>query len=221
MPPNRPVNPWARAAGLLAGPLYLTLILALGALEPGFSHRTSLMSTLGGAPGVRGVAFNLGVGTTGALVTIFSIGLHHRLPPTWTTRVGSALLMIGGLGLIGAGVFHCNQGCRNVLAEPDLVGRLHLIASLLAGMGTGLAPLAIWAAMRRSVTCNDLAAATLGAAILANLPGIVFWATVATGFRLHSVEGLIQRAGMVVVLIWIFFVAARLGGWRPTQMART
>jgi hypothetical membrane protein len=205
-------NRGAVAAGLLAPPFYLTLIIVLGALEPGFSHRTSLMSLLGGVPGGRGLAFNLGVAATGMLLIAFAIRLPRRLPPTWTAKVGSALLVIGGLGLIGAGVFHCNQGCRNILAEPDFVGRLHIIASLLAGMGTGLAPLFVWMAIRRSTTWKDFATPTLAAAILANLPGITFWITMSTGFRLHLIEGLIQRLGLVVVLVWVFFAAMRL--WR-------
>lgn len=201
---------WTDAAGLLAAPFYLTLIIVLGALEPGFSHRTSLMSMLGGVPGMRGLAFNLGVAVTGLCVIAFAIGLRRRLPAKMTAHIGFGLLVIGGVGMIGAGVFHCNEGCRNILIEPDLSGRLHMIMSLLAGMGNGLALLFAWATMRGAEKWQGFAAPTLVAAILANLPGITFWITISTGFRLHSVEGMIQRLGLVVVLIWIFLVAAQL-----------
>lgn len=209
---NVAVHRWPAAAGLLAAPFYLTLVVVLGALEPGFSHLTTLMSTLGGIPGVRGLAFNLGVATTGVLVIAFGIGLRRQLRPKMSAKLGFALLVIGGLGLNGAAYFHCNEGCRNILTQPGLVGRLHMVSSLLAGMGTGLAPIFVWAAMRGNEDWKGLATATLVTALLANLPGITFWITIATGFRLYSIEGLIQRLGFVVVLIWIFFVAARL--WR-------
>lgn len=209
---NDTVNRGAVAAGLLAAPFYLTLIIVLGALEPGFSHLTALMSMLGGVPGVRGLAFNFGVTVTGMLVIAFGIGLRRQLPPKITARVGFGLLVVGGLGLIGAGVFHCNEGCRNILTEPDFVGRLHIVASLFAGMGTGLAPFFVWVAIRSGTAWKDFATPTLVAAILANLPGIAFWITLSTGFRLHSIEGLIQRLGLVVVLVWVFFAAMRL--WR-------
>ncbi len=209
---NDTVNRWAVAAGLLAAPFYFTLIVTLGALEPGFSHLSTPMSVLGGVPGVRGLAFNFGVAATGVFVIAFGIGLRRQLPLKMTAKIGFGLLVISGLGLIGAGYFHCNEGCRNILTEPDLVGRLHIIMSLLAGMGTGLAPLFVWAAMRGSEKWKGLVTPTLAMAILANLPGITFWITISTGFRLFSVEGLIQRLGFIVVLIWIFFVAARL--WR-------
>jgi hypothetical protein len=201
---------------MLAAPFYLTLIITLGAIEPGFSHCTSLMSLLGGVTGVRGLAFNLGVVATGVCVIVFSIGLQRSLPSRWTAKVGSVLFLIGGLGLIGAGIFHCNQDCRNILADPNVVGRLHLISSLFAGMGTGLALFFFWAAMRGSGKWRGFVTPTLVVAVLANVPGIVLWFTIFANLRLHAVEGLIQRVGIIVVLIWIFFVAARLeraSGW--------
>lgn len=210
---------WAATSGLLAAPFYLTLITVLGATEPGFSHRTSLMSMLGGVPGLRGLAFNIGVAATGVLVIAFAIGLQRQLPARLTTNLGTGLFALGGLGLIGAAIFHCNDGCSNILAEPDLVGRLHILTSFVAGMGTALAPFFIWASMRRDETrWRGFAAPTLAAAILANLPGIAFWITLFTGLRLYAAEGLIQRAGFVVILIWMFFAGARL--WRAASQGQ-
>ena len=203
---------WPAAAGMVAAPFYLSLVVVLGALEPGFSHLTEPMSVLGGAPGPRGLAFNLGVATTGALIIAFGVGLRRRLPPKTSARIGFLLLVIGGLGLIGAAYFHCSEGCRNILIEPDLVGRLHIAFSLLGGMGTGLAPFFVWSAMRGNENWKDLVTPTLVAAFLANLPGVTFWITIASGFRLSSIEGLIQRLGFLIVLIWVFFVARRLWG---------
>ena len=208
------------AAGLLAAPGYLVLITVLGALEPGFSHRTSLMSVLGGVPGVRGTLFNVGVAATGSLVIAFGVGLGRQLHTSGPARAGVGLLLVGGLGMIGAGLFHCNEGCRNILAESDLVGRLHIVTSLLAGMGTGLAPLFLWAAMRRSARWTRTAGPTLVAAILANLTGVTFWVTLAAGLRLTSVEGLIQRAGLVVVLLWMLFVAVSVQRGQVKQRSR-
>jgi len=67
----------------------------------------------------------------------------------------------------------------------------------------------------RSEQWKDLAKPTLVAAVRANLTGITFWITIATGFRPYSVEGPIQRLGFAIVLIWIFMVAVR-----PWHLAR-
>ncbi|MEO1241877.1 MAG: DUF998 domain-containing protein [Pseudomonadota bacterium] len=197
-------------AGLLALPFYLALILILGALEPGYSHLTMTMSALGGVPGARGLAFNLGVGVTGVLIIAFAMGLRRGLLPGWLTQAGTVCLVIGGVGLIGAALFHCNPDCRNVLAEPTLVGRIHMITSLLGGMFSALAPFFLWASMRRDGRWRSFAAPTLAAGILANVPGIVFWMTIATGHRLYAVEGIIQRTGFIVVLIWIVMAAIEI-----------
>ena len=197
------------AAGLVAAPFYFTLIITLGALEPGFSHLATLMSVLDGVPGARGMIFNLGVAMTGMFVVGFGIGLRRQLSPKISARIAFGLLVPGGVGLIGAGYFHCNEGCRNILAEPDLIGRFHTLTSLLAGMGTALAPFFVWAAMRGGDKWKGVATPTLAMAIIANLPGITLWITIFTGFRLSSVEGLIQRLGFGVVLVWMFFVAVK------------
>lgn len=198
---------FASYAGLIAFPFHVALILILGALEPGYDHRTMTMSALGGVPGARGLAFNLGVGFTGVLIIAFAIGLQRRLSPGWLAQAGTVCLTAGSLGLIGAALFHCNPDCKNVLAEPTLVGRIHMITSLFGGMFSALAPFFFWASMRQDDRWQSFAALALAAGILANIPGIVFWATIATGHRLYSVEGIIQRMGLIVVLIWIFWTA--------------
>ena len=201
----------AAVSGGLTAPFYLALILGLGALEPGFSHLRSPMSELGGVPGWRGSAFNIGVAATGVLVLVFAAGFERRLPAARSARAGTALLVTGGLGLIGVGVFHCDPDCRNVLADPDWIGRVHILSSLLAGMGTGLAPLFLWAAMRRSPRWADLAPPTLAMGVLANLSGLAFWLSLLADYRLHAVEGLVQRLGLVLVFLWMGLAAARLG----------
>ncbi len=204
------VSRTAVVAGLLVGPFYLLLITALGILEPGFSHRTSLMSLLGGVPGWRGITFSAGVIVTGALIFAFALGLRRVLPSILSSTIGSWLLAAGGMGLIAAGLFSCNEDCQNILVEPNLFGRLHTVASLLGGMGCGLSLVFFWQAIRRSTNEPELATPTFVAAILANLPGIVFWMTLLMNARLYSVEGYIQRVGFIVVLIWIFFAALQM-----------
>lgn len=207
---NNNINRWMIIAGLLAAPFYITLIITLGVLEPGYNQLAMPMSILGGVPGTRGLIFNMGVAATGAMVIVFGVGLWRLLPTKITAKIGIALLVIGGLGLVGAGYFHCNEGCVNILKEPDLDGQIHTVVSLLAGMGTALAPFFIWASMRRSEKWKSFTRPTLVLAILANLPGITFWLSFATGYRLLSIEGLIQRLGFIVILIWIFYVTMKL-----------
>ena len=156
-------------SGLLAAPFYLVLIFTLGVLEPEFSHLTKQMSLLGGVPGMRGLIFNVGVAFTGVLVIIFGLALWRQLPAKISAKIAFGLFVMGGVGLIGAGMFHCNEGCKNILIEPDIVGRLRSVASLLAGIGTGLAPFFVWVVMRGSTNWKNFATPTLMAGISGNL----------------------------------------------------
>jgi hypothetical protein len=154
--------------------------------------------------------FSAGVTMTGTLIIAFAQRLRRVLPSIPSSTIGVWLLTSGGIGLIGAGLFACNEGCRNILVEPNLVGRLHTIASLLGGSGCGLSLFFLWGAIRHSDTWRAFSTSTLVAAILANFPGVVFWMTLFTNSRFYSVEGYIQRMGIIVVLIWIFFAALRM-----------
>jgi hypothetical membrane protein len=100
-------------AGVIAPLLYVILILGFGYLEPGYNHLTHMMSLLGGVEGVRGWLFNLGVIFIGLLVAIFGLGLHQILNDGAGSRIGPTMLVLGGIGLIGGGVFHCDQDCMN------------------------------------------------------------------------------------------------------------
>ncbi len=202
---------WRITAGLLAPLFFFVLIFTLGALEPGFIHRASLMSRLGGVPGVRGVAFDVGVALTGVLVIIFASGLRQNLPSSLSSRIAVCLLVIGGLGLMVTGAFPCKPQCRNIIIEPDFVGRVHLIASFISGVGLAWSPLAIGIAFRNDEQWRNWSLPAFAVAIASNIPGIVLWVTLATGARLHSIEGLLQRAGIMIVFVWIFALAFKLG----------
>ncbi|MDH5654965.1 MAG: DUF998 domain-containing protein [Spirochaetia bacterium] len=199
-------NVWL-TAGFIAAPLYISITALLGFLEEDYSHLTTTMSVLGGVDGFRGLLFNFCVFFTGILVISFGTGLFRQNSGNKMYKFSLGLLWSGGLGLAGAGLFPCSAACRNIFIEPDFTGRLHMISSLLAGMGTGLAPLFIWIAIRREELWQNLKNMTFIFAILSNLPGIIFWITILSDNRLPAIEGLIQRLGFIFVLLWMLYVS--------------
>jgi hypothetical membrane protein len=178
------------------------------------------MSLLGGVPGLRGLIFNIGVCTTSVMVIVFGVLLCRQLPPQSSASIAMGLFLVGGLGLLGAGLFHCNEGCRNVLVAPDLIGRVHAIASFIAGMATGLALVFVWLAVRNHAKFETLVGPTLAAALLANFSGILFWISFLTGGSLSAVEGVFQRTGILTTLFWMFYVAVRIWARRPILPAQ-
>lgn len=117
---------WLAIAGIVAPILYISVAIIMGLLEPGYRHKTMMMSILGGVGGWRGAAFNLGLVLTGTLLIAFGFGLHRRINQGRGKRIGLVLLVIAGVGLMGSAYFHCDLGCVNVIQESDFRGQMHM-----------------------------------------------------------------------------------------------
>ncbi len=89
---------WLAIAGIIAPILYISVATIMGLLEPGYSHRTMMMSILGGVGGLRGAAFNIGLALTGTLLIAFGFGLYREINQGRGKKIGLVLLMIAGVG---------------------------------------------------------------------------------------------------------------------------
>jgi hypothetical membrane protein len=196
-------------AGILAPIIFFSMIIVLGALEPNYNHMTRMMSALGGVQGIRGLLFNVGIALIGILVALFAIGLHQHIDDKEKSKAGLILFVLGGLGLVLSGVFSCNEGCANVIVERNLIGIFHVLAAFIAGMCLSIAPFFIYGRMKKSPSWKKYATYTLVTGIIANVPGIIFWVTLATT-RLPGIDGLLQRLGIVFVFIWIEVTALKM-----------
>ena len=195
--------------GVFAPILYAALLIILGMLEPGYSHRTDTMSVLGGVGGLRGAAFNVGIALMGLLLIGFAIGLHRGIGGGEGSKVGPILIALGGVGMVGSAIFHCNQGCTNVLQQPTLPGRVHIVTSLLSGFCLGIAPFAIFVRQRGDQHWKGLRWFTLAMGVLANVPGLTLWISFLTT-RIREWEGVIQRLGIIFPLLWVEVLAIHL-----------
>jgi len=200
---------WPAIAGIIAPILYISLATILGLLEPGYSHRTMMMSILGGVGGLRGAAFNVGLTLTGILLIAFGFGLYRGIHQGRGNRIGLFLLVVAGVGLVGSAYFHCELGCVNVIQEPDFRGQMHMLFAFLTGLSFSFAPIPFFFSMKNDPRWVNYRSFTLAAAILANIPGIIFWITLFTT-RLPEWEGVIQRLGLLFPLIWVEVMAIHL-----------
>ena len=191
-------------SGIAAPVLFTGLVLGLGLLEPGYNHMTQMMSVLGGVTGVRGIAFNGGVALTGLLIIAFSVGLYKSIQ----TRIGPAMIVLGGLGLIGSALFHCDVGCANVIAQTG-TGIMHTLCAFVAGMNLSVSPFFIFVTIRKDPVWKQLQWFTLAMGVLANIPGLILWVSFFTT-RIPEIEGLIQRLGIVFPLLWIGVMSCKM-----------
>jgi len=187
--------------GMLIPISYISLLIIMGVLVPGYNHMTQMLSILGGIGGIRGDIFNIGVGTTGGLVILFAIGLNRAVNQSKARLKGVFLFILGGLGLIGAAIMNCNQGCTIDLSQ-DPIRALHGIFALIASISLTFAPLPFYSRFKQDPQWEKLAAFTLTTVILSTISTIMFYIMFVTNI-LPNIIGLMQRLGFLFVLIWI------------------
>lgn len=202
------INSYSIWAGFIAPFFYIVLVTILGLLEPGFSHRTDMMSILGGIEGIRGLVFNSGVGITGLLLIIFSFGLHKNINKGSGSKIGPALIIFAGIGFLGSAIFSCNVNCANVIETRTLIGTLHMISAFVVGLCLSISPFFIYFRMKQDVAWEKYGNFTLATGVLANLPGVVLWISIFTT-RIPEWEGVIQRLGLLFPLFWVFVLSFR------------
>jgi hypothetical membrane protein len=205
---DRNFNSYSILAGLSAPVFYLVLVSVLGLLEPDFSHKTDMMSILGGVEGIRGLVFNVGVVITGLLLIVFAYGLHKNINKGVGSKIGPILIILAGLGLFGSAIFSCNVNCLNVIETRTTTGILHMISAFVAGSCLAISPFFIYFRMKKDPLWRRYRSFTLSIGVLSNLPGVVLWASIFT-VRIPEWEGVIQRLGLLFPFIWIFVLSLR------------
>lgn len=124
---------WSAVLGLL---VFLITVVAGGAAFPGYSHTSQFISELGatGAPHSKLVSW-MGFIPSGLLLMTFAITAPLALPRSAITWLGFASIGYYAFGLVGAGIFPCDYGCR--AEQPSVGQRIHnaiAVTGYLAGI---------------------------------------------------------------------------------------
>ena len=127
---RRRTSTLARAS--IIGPIWFTTLVVLqGWLLPGYSHVRLPISALAAWP--TGWIQNVNFYVAGVLTMAFAVALHHGVQPTRRGSAGVALLVLGGLGLVWAGIFPWKM-VDGVPAETAT----HVIGAVMVFTATGL-----------------------------------------------------------------------------------
>jgi hypothetical membrane protein len=194
----------ASYCGLLAPLTYAAALLVGGLLQrEGFSSADDATSDLGADTATHPWIYNrIGTNLTGILIVLLALGLWRALSPSLLGRIAAAMLALAGFALFLEGFFPLDcqgidAGCENESWQSEghrWVGRFNAGFLLLA-------PIVLAFAFRRSERWRDTWLPTL-------LVIPVFFAA----SILFSVfgDGAATRAGALVWVTWIGFVAFRL-----------
>jgi hypothetical protein len=213
-PPPRPA-PKPRgllACGVLAGPLFLAVLLVLGATREGYDpvrHPGSSLA-IGDLGWIQAVNFVV----AGVLTLAFAVGVRRVLRPVgglW----GPLLIGVWAVQLIVAGLFTSDPvsgyppGTPAVHERPTLSGTIHDAAAIPGFLGLAAACLvfAWWFAVRGERGWAGYSAVS-GVAFLAGLVlSTLGFAQVA---GLVEIAGLLQRITVAIGMGWLGLLAVRL-----------
>jgi hypothetical protein len=184
-------------AGIAAPLWYMGVLLALGALRPGYDHARHVMSLLGEDGYSLAMAMNvLGFGALGLGLALFALGLRPAWPGQERTKI-AALVALAGLAIAAVGALPCDPGCT----EVTLRGRLHSpAASVAAAAMVGAMGLGAW----------DLARTPGGAqhahhTLLLGMPALV--GGLLYLLRVEPHIGAWQRLALAGPLAWVVLTA--------------
>ncbi|HEX8065577.1 MAG TPA: DUF998 domain-containing protein [Thermoleophilaceae bacterium] len=181
-----------------------------GALEPGYSHVEEGVSALGAGDASHPAIANAAILVLGLGIAALGPALLPVLPRRRSARAAAALFVGAGAAIAAAALLPLDCGpsderCRDLWEAGRLSWQhdAHLWASLAASALLVLTPFALARALWPApVGAAALSAGTSGIAIWG-----ATWVLFAVGDDHGDADGLIQRAGFLVVHAWVLIVA--------------
>jgi hypothetical membrane protein len=191
-------------AGIIGPVWFTTLVVVQGFLLPDYSHVRLPISALAAWP--TGWIQNINFYVTGTLGIAFAFALHRGVEPTRRGGAGVALLVMGGIGVVLAGVFPWRMVNGVPTETPP-----HVVCAIVVFAATGVGLILFSQRMTADRRWCDLAPYTLytGIAVLVLFVTLGFFA-IDDGAPLHSWAGLLQRALVAVWFACLIMLAVRL-----------
>lgn len=184
------------AACGIAGPvLYTAVVIVLGVLRPGYDHFTQLASELGESGAPYAIVMNASFFLFGLLLIAFAFGLYRGMSDRTGLKVGSALLVFGGIGFLGAAFFPCSPGCGLDTSAS------HFLASS-PGLGLYVAPLVFYGSWRKDNQWRRYGSYSLLTGVLAILLLVTNFSSL-----MEPWDGVGQRLQDALVFPWIVIMA--------------
>jgi hypothetical protein len=196
--------------GIVAAPLDILFILAVGMLRSNYNGITSVASLLG----VPGTPYAGLISSWwflyGSMLVFFAVGLLWSMPAAHRVRwIGPLLIATFGLfDGIGSALFPCDPGCAGV----SLTGKAHVLVSAVGTTALVPAPFFCWLGWRADQRWKAIRTFSwfvqIGAILLliflllARLKGVADY--------LNGYGGLLQRLLYAVYYIWLVPIGVRM-----------
>jgi hypothetical protein len=198
--------------GLAAGPVFVAVFLAEGAVRAGYSPLRHPVSSL--ALGSRGWIQAANFAVAGTLLLAGAAGLSRVAEPAVAGRAGPALIGAAGAGLLGSAAFATDSisgyppGTPDAIGHPSRTGTIHNLCGIPVFLGLPAAALSYgWRSWRTGERRFGLY--SVGTAVIMLAAMVVADAGFGQSPRLVNLVGLFQRASIITGFAWLTAVFAR------------
>lgn len=188
--------------GLITPLWFGLLVIVLGQLQPGYSHRDQYISELGaaGAPHAGWLNY-LGIFWFGLALLVFIPAFYRLVQPGRRARVACALLALTGIGLLLLAQFPCDAGCS--LVNPSITAQVHNTAAI----STFIAMIAVTATLGvRSFSGGHSDVYYRFCLLIAFLLTLCFIKIMLMGYQVPY-AGLFQRVFIGLFSLWLMVTA--------------
>lgn len=200
------------ALGGICGPLlFIIAVLTNAGLRSDYSHISNFISELGATGTPNASVMNVaGFLPLGLLIAALGLALFLLLPKGKGLRIGSALVLVFGLGVILAGLFSCDVGCPQEGSSTNMVhNRVSAIAFLSAIIGSGVLGFSF-------KNLSDWRALWLYS-IITCVVSAGFLVAMVNSIEAYAYTGMWQRLLLLTLFIWFGTVGLRM--YRLTKEA--
>jgi hypothetical membrane protein len=202
---SKTTSMWILSLGGVAGPVLFSLITVVSAaLRPEYNHTTSFISELGASRTPYASTMNyLGFVPAGLLLAAFGISLMSITPRHALTVVGSALVVLFGLGVAASGIFSCDPGCPVSGGSPENVihNGIGPLAFISLACGVGL----LGIEFRRLPYFQPFSLYSIVTSIL----GLLFIVAIVSSLEAKTLTGLWQRLFLATLFPWCAVIGIR------------
>ena len=187
-------------AGIIGPPFFVAVFIVVGFIKPGYNPVARTVSE--GSIGELGWIQIANFLVFGGALLIFALGLWQGFGDRWSGHVGSALIALAGVGVLGAGAFVADPGFR----ATTFHGKLHVLVSLV----TFLSLLIAGFVFAKRFWPDRLFAFYSILSGLAIPAGFIAMAALGKAGGGPGWSGLSQRVMIVAVWTWLTILALRL-----------
>jgi len=201
------------AGGLIAPILWAVTIIYCGSYHPEYSHYRQFVSELGErGSSTENLMWSGAFVLPGLMIVGFGLLLLDMFRHSKVAIGAAVLLVLSGIGQIGAGVFPCDPGGMPV--DPSFSQMVHYVAAVLTMLCLIAAGFLCFITAPKVLCSRWFRWYALISAVSGLLFLLMLWAAILSGESI----GLFQRLSLGVLYLWVLVLSVMV--WRLRSILR-